>query len=210
MTKKVFIFPTGKQEMTFDELYEQFFKMVQSETWKMIKKYPVLKQSEVSQQFTIELWHAYEKYDAELGYCISTYVYHRFNKARRDVLQQRFLSVKAIKENRVFSLDGIAGDQDSEIDFYNNDFSQDENADAQRLCQPDFVLEEKDFFHCLKMKLKSDAERDMVEVFLDKKNYSISDYAEKWNITRQAANKRYNVLEAKLKKILTEDNLSGK
>ena len=62
----------------------------------------------------------------------------------------------------------------------------------------------------LKMKLKSDAERDMVEVFLDKKNYSISDYAEKWNITRQAANKRYNVLEAKLKKILTEDNLSGK
>lgn len=202
---KTFVFPDGKRDMSFDELYEQFFNLIQSETWKMKRKYPSLNQSEISQQFTIELWKAYEKYDAERGYCISTYLCHRFNKARGDLLRQNFLSVRAKNENGVASLDAKISDDFNDSYFQNQEFSTDENHLQQVAYQPDICLEEKDFFANLAKKLKNEEEIDLINVLIDKKGYSVNDYALRWNISRQAANKRCNALKEKLKKLLENE-----
>ena len=69
---------TVQKDFTFEELYTQFFKMIQKETWSMVKVYGnIMKREEIEQQFTIELWNSYEKYDISHGTCISTYIYNR-------------------------------------------------------------------------------------------------------------------------------------
>lgn len=55
--------------------------MIQNETWKITRVYSnSIDRDEVEQQFTIELWYAFENYDIATGNCISTYIFHRFKK----------------------------------------------------------------------------------------------------------------------------------
>lgn len=208
MTTKTFLFSNGNAEnLTFEEIYERFFNMIQNETWKMKRSYGnAIDLDEASQQFTIELWNAFELYDYKLGFCFSTYLFNRFRKARRDLLQNKFLSKKSqFEKEKIASLDNQLTSDENSSNFFNREFEEDASFGDYKQYQPDIYLEEKDLFDRLGDMLVTDEKKDLVLVLIDKKNFSVNDYAEKWNISRQAANKRLNVMKQTLKVIL-EDN----
>lgn len=208
MTTKTFLFSDGNAEnLTFEEIYERFFNMIQNETWKMKRSYgKAIDLDEASQQFTIELWNAFELYDYELGFCFSTYLFNRFRKARRDLLQNKFLSKKSqFEKEKIASLDNQLTSDENSSNFFNREFEEDASFGDYKQYQPDIHLEEKDLFERLGNMLVTDEKKDLVLVLIDKKNFSVNDYAEKWNISRQAANKRLNVMKQTLR-IALEDN----
>lgn len=208
-TKAIILKNSIISELTFEEVHEQFFNSIQNEAWKMKSKYGnSVNIDELIQQFTIELWNAYNKYDVSLGYHFSTYAYHRFNKARRDILQERFLSRKAEWNESVVSIDKQLGNEENSKAFSNQEFMEDEQYMQYKHYQPDVWVEEQELFNRIKDVLNSDEERELIVVLLDRKSYSVNDYAEKYNISRQAANKRLLSVKKKIKSFL-ENEIGG-
>ena len=208
MTKKTILFANGiSEELTFEEIYERFFKMIQDESWKMLRSYgKSLNRDEVVQQFTIELWNAFEKYDGDLGFCFSTYLFNRFRKARRDILQNNFLSEKSKFEKKsIDSLDNQVNDDENSTNFFNRSFEEDPSYIQYLQYQPDIFIEENDLFYRIGEVLQTEEKKDLVVVLLDKKSFSVADYAEKWNISRNGANKRLLAIKELLKTFLEED-----
>lgn len=206
MTKKEIILKGTIELLTFEEVYEKFFSSIQHEAWKMKSKYgSALNVNEAVQQFTIELWKAYEKYDAKLGYYFSTFAYHRFNKARRDLLQENFLSKEAEWNANNISIDKKFGDDEQAKSFSNREFLEDDQYYYHKRRQPDIHFDEKELFERICSILNSIEERELVIVLLDRKSYSVNDYAEKYSISRQAANKRLLAVKKKIKEYLGHD-----
>lgn len=192
------------KDMEFEELYEYFFNSIQKESWSLVKRYSFLTKEEVDQQFTIELWTAYEKYDLSKGQCVSTYIYWRFNRARSALLHPNIGSKKAkFKNEKVNSLDSKVAGEDS-ADFSNQKFESDSNYEKMCQSQPDNSAIENELFNLIDGFLPTTEEKDLVRVLMDKKEYSVADYAKNWNISRVAANKRLNKLKGKLGLFLQE------
>lgn len=208
MTTKTILFNGNvTEELTFEEVYERFFNMIQNESWKMKRAYgKALDKDEIVQQFTIELWNAFELYDYARGFCFSTYLFNRFKKARRDLLQKNFLSKKVqFEKGNIASLDNKLSEE-SDVSFLNREFEEDSSYGEYKKYQPDIILDEMEFFDEVFKVLETDEKKDLVLVLLDKKSFSVNDYAEKWNISRQAANKRLLVVKKTLKEALDDKN----
>ena len=208
--QKDFLYVDGEAKTkTFEELHEDFFNMIQSEKWKLLKKYgSKLDALEVEQQFTIELWNAYNQYEIEKGVCISTYIYNKFRKARRDLLFANMLSKKSQfeKENITYMQNTKENSESEDTNhFSNKEFEHDETYMQYKRLQPDLLLEENELFKSLLDLCEHDYQKDLMFVIIDRKNYTVADYAEKWNISRMAANKRTIALIKKLKEFLGED-----
>lgn len=207
---KSFLYVNGETKLkTFDELYEDFFKMIQNEKWKLLKKYSgKLDAAEVEQQFIIELWNAYVQYDIERGVCVSTYIFNKFKKARRDLLFANILSKKSqFEKDNITYMQATKhnNEQDDENHFSNREFSEDSTYMQYKEIQPDLLFERNELFESLLNLCEYDYQKDLLLVIVDRKNYTVADYAEKWNISRMAANKRAIVLTKKLKEFLGED-----
>lgn len=207
---KSFLYVNGETKLkTFDELYEDFFKMIQNEKWKLLKKYGgKLDAAEVEQQFIIELWNAYAQYDIERGVCVSTYIFNKFKKARRDLLFTNILSKKSqFEKDNITYMQATKhnNEQDDENHFSNREFTEDSTYMQYKEIQPDLLLERNELFESLLNLCEHDYQKDLLLVIVDRKNYTVADYAEKWNISRMAANKRAIVLTKKLKEFLGED-----
>ena len=194
-----------EKEMEFEDLYDHFFKSIQKESWSLIRRYSFLNKDIVDQQFTIELWTAFERYDITKGQCVSTYIYWRFNRARSALLTPEIGSVKAkFEKSSINSLDkNVAGENSS--DFSNQKFESDSNCEHMRQEQPDNQAIETELFSIIDNYLLNDEEKDLVRVLLDKKEYSVADYAINWNISRMAANKRLIKLKSKLSTFLQSE-----
>lgn len=204
--KKQFLFNENgtkvEKSMEFEDLHEHFFKSIQKESWSMVKRYSFLNKDLVEQQFTIELWTAFERYDIEKGQCISTYIYWRFNRARSALLEPEIGSVKAkFEKKKINSLDKNVAGEDS-ANFSNQKFESDSNYEKMRREQPDNQAIENELFSIVDNFLLNDEEKDLVRVLIDKKEYSVADYAIKWNISRMAANKRLIKIKLKLSTFL--------
>lgn len=208
MTKNFLMNVNGDKvsvEMSFEELYDQFFKSIQRETWKMVKRYSFLKKDQVEQQYTIELWNAFEGYDISKGQCVSTYIYWRFNKARSDLLYPNIGSKKSkFEKSNLLHLDNDNGSEDGKLDFSNREFTNDQSYENMRQKQPDNLALENELFDIIDDFLSSEEERDLVNVLIDKKNYTVAMYAEKFGITRMGANKRLQKLRAELADFLSK------
>lgn len=210
LVTRSFLYVDGEtKEKTFEELHDDFFKMIQNEKWKLLRKYGnKLDALEVEQQFIIELWNAYNQYDIEKGVCVSTYIFNKFKKARRDLLFANMLSKKAQFENENITYMQATkhnSEQDDENHFSNREFQEDTSYIQHKEMQPDLLLEKNELFNSLLDLCEFDYQKDLLLVIIDRKNYTVADYAEKWNISRMAANKRTIALTKKLKEFLGED-----
>lgn len=207
---KPFLFPNSViKELTFDELYENFFNMIQNESWKLFKKIKnKISRDEIVQQFTIELWNAYEKYDISKGNCVSTYIYYRFMKAKSDIMGEIFYTSKKIfeKDNVVYFETGRSFNGGEDIDFYNNTFNSDNGyIQNNTLYQPDKALESNELFDTINSIFKDEEEKDIFLVIMDRKDFSVNDYSKKYGISRVAANNRVLKTKSKIAKFLKDN-----
>ena len=210
MQTKSFLYPNNVvKEQTFEELYEEFFKMIQNEKWKILKVYgKVVDESEVEQQFNIELWKAFQQYDIEKGACISTYIYSKFRKAKRDVLNTNVFSKSTQFENKnIVDINGIYNGEDEGYDFSNREFEDDDNYFEHLSTQPDVkVLDDLAYEDILRsLEIETEEDIDLMRVLIDRKEFSVADYARKYELSRQGANKRLNALKMRLRKYYSEN-----
>lgn len=208
--KKLFLLNTEngikKMNLSFDELYDHFFNMIQDESWKLVKVYSTsLSKDEVEQQFTIELWYAFENYDITTGNCVSTFVFNRFKKAKRDLLYPVMNSKKEEwKREKTSSLTAKISEDDRN-DFSNNSFENDEKFQQMENGSASSLLENEDLVDLFYRHFSDEKELDAIRVLMDRTEFSVQDYATKWNISRMGAHKRIKTVKEKMAKVLVQE-----
>lgn len=194
---------TVQKDFTFEELYTQFFKMIQKETWSMVKVYGnIIKREEIEQQFTIELWNSYEKYDISHGTCISTYIYNRFQKAKRDLLYPLIGSSKSKWEKKNTTSLSVKHNEDDRDDQSNKMFTNDKT--YNQIANAENLLVSQDLIEAIISVYNKEEDLDLILILIDKKTYSVANYAEKWGISRVAANNRLRKIKKELVDVLED------
>lgn len=194
--QKTILFSNGQtQEMTFEEVFEQFKPMVIKAMKTANNKFVfnAVEEEDFKQVMDIELWRAYEAYSIELGHCFTTYLFYKLQKGVRNATYSRYSQKN--QNNGVVSMNAAMGDEDLTLEaMFAADDSTSENIEYQELLEliRDNVSEE---------------EEDALKSLLDKKHFSVQDYADKYNITRQAANQRIVKLKKKLQTIVNKQYL---
>ena len=194
-----------KKMMSFEELYEAFFKSIQKETWKMVKIYSFCQKDETEQEFTEALWKAYETYDVSKELMFSTHLYWQFKLARKGILDANIGSAKAkFEKSNMSSIDATYGD--SKDSFANQIFENDDAYNQMQNNDAATLVEGSELLELIFEKVGRKPEIvDMVMVLIDKKDFSIADYAAKHNMSRMGANKRKIKLVETLKTIIAEE-----
>jgi RNA polymerase sigma factor (sigma-70 family) len=182
--------------MTFEEVREQFTPMISGIINHTNNKFLFNKVEEADfrQELEIELWRAYEAYDPSSGYCFSTYLYPKLMKGVRNVTYSRY-SQKNKSIGAVLSIQAPINDSKLKIEdmLFTDDTSFD-NIAYQELMS--IILSNV-----------TENEKDLLKIILDSREYSVADYAEKYDITRQAANQRKNKLKKKLQNVVAKEYL---
>lgn len=203
--KKPFLINGETKHMEFAELHEQFFNMIQDESWKLMRIYAgQLQKDEVEQQFTIELWYAFENYDYETGNSVSTYIYNRFLKAKRDLLYPIMDSKKEKWNKKNASLDAKQTEDDRD-DSSNKQFSCDDTFTQMEEQSAQALLEGEGMMSIIFSHFKKSEDLDLIRILLNKKEFSVADYAKKYDVSRMGANKRLQKMKDKLSLILLEE-----
>lgn len=205
LTKKKFMLKNEDVYFDFEALYEQFYQAIQKETFKMKSKYGGLfSKNEIEQQFTIELWNAFNTYDYEIGTSISTHVYYRFALARRELVRNQFLTNKAKFRNDAQSLDKeLFSQKGDSVDLY------DTASFSEKVQTPEEKLLDDDFLELVSSVCKNEEDADLIRVMLDSKDFSVQNYADKYGISRMGAYVRLKSIKKKIEKILDKENLIG-
>lgn len=203
--KKPFLINGETKHLEFVELHEQFFNMIQDESWKLMRIYAgQLQKDEVEQQFTIELWYAFENYDYETGNSVSTYIYNRFLKAKRDLLYPIMDSKKEKWNKKNTSLDAKQTEDDRD-DSSNKQFSCDDTFTQMEGQSAQTLLEGEGMMSIIFSHFKKSEDLDLIRILLNKKEFSVADYAKKYDVSRMGANKRLQKMKDKLSLILLEE-----
>lgn len=205
LTKKKFMLKNEDVYFDFDELYVQFYNAIQKETFKMKSKYGGLfSRNEIEQQFTIELWNAFNTYDYEMGTSISTHVHYRFALARRELVRNQFLTNKAKFRNEAQSLDKeVFSQKGDSIDLY------DTASFSEKVQTPEEKLLDDDFLELVSSVCKNEEDADLIRIMLDSKDFSVQNYADKYDMSRMGVYVRLKSIKKKIKKLLDEENLIG-
>lgn len=195
-----------KISMSYNDLYDHFFNMIQNETWKITRVYSnSIDRDEVEQQFTIELWYAFENYDISTGNCISTYIFHRFKKAKRDLLYPVLQSKRNKWKNSNVSSLNVKLSEDDKYDSSNKKFENDETYQQMENNGAEALLNNEALVDLILSHFKTDSELDLIRILIDKKNFSVVKYAEKYSISRVAANNRVKKMKEKMAEILINE-----
>lgn len=203
--KKTFLIDGETKQLDFAELHEQFFNMIQNESWKLMRIYGgQLSKDEVEQQFTIELWYAFENYDYTTGNAVSTYVYNRFLKAKRDLLYPIMDSKKEKWNKQNSSLDKKQTEDDRD-DSSNKAFSNDATFEQMEEQNAQALLEGEGMMTLIFSHFQKSEDLDLIRVLINKKDFSVADYAAKYDVSRMGANKRLQKMKDKLSEILLEE-----
>jgi len=187
--------------MSFEEVKEEFMPIVIAQVKKANLKffYNKTEEEDFLQELLLELWRAYKQYNPCLGNQFSTYLYYKILKGVRNVTFKKF-SLKN-KNNGVISLNAPLKENDNKEYSTLEEMLYDDKETAQEL------LEYKELCLLIKKYIVSDEDKELLSVLLNKKNHSIKYYAEKYGITRQAANQRVNKFKNKLKDIIIKEYL---
>jgi len=192
---KTILFSDGTfKEMTFEEVREQFMPLV----IKVMKQannrfiYNQIEEEDFRQILEIELWRGYEQYDPTTKNCFTTYLYPKLKKGVRNATYHRY----ALKnQGTTISMNSEIGDDDLKLeDLLATDDTSMDNISFNELIN--IIRENVD-----------EDEEDALRVLLDRKEFSVQDYANKYGITRQAANQRVVKLRKKLQKVISEQYL---
>ena len=197
MIKKIIFSDEATKEMNFEEVRKRF-KPTLIQTMRRANNksvYNALEEEDFMQELEIELWRAFEQYDPSTGYCFSTYLHYRLLKGVRDATYYRY-SLKN-KHNGLISMNQPVGADDLKLeDLFPSEDTSMNNILYQELVKliKDNILED---------------EEETLFCMMNKKDYSVQDYADKNKITRQAANQRIVRLRKKLS-VIVEKQYLGK
>ena len=189
-TKQIILSSNHKKEMTFEEVVEQFEPMLRKKIWNTNNRslYNKVETEDFMQELMVELWKAYDQYDPELGNCFSTYLHFKLLKGVRDVTYSRYFQKN--QHNGLISMDAKMGNTEMEIkDLFKSDADTSED------------LEYKELINLILDNIEEE-EVELLKVIIDRQIYTVQDYANKHNITRQGANQRVIKLRKKLKNII--------
>jgi len=193
---KTILFSNGDSiEMTYEEVRKRFSPMVIKAMKRANNKfvYNKIDEEDFKQELDIELWRAYDQYDPESGNCFSTYLYYKLQKGVRNVTYSRY-SLKN-RHNGIFSMQAPIGEDDLKLeDMF---AAEDDSMES---------LEVNDLTDIIRSNV-SDEEEELLQILMDKKQFSVQDYATRHNITRQAANQRVIKLKKKLQNVVAKEYL---
>ncbi|MCY8857450.1 sigma-70 family RNA polymerase sigma factor [Bacillus atrophaeus] len=182
-------------KLTFEETRKQFLPMIKKTIKQTNSKFVfnIIDEEDFSQELEIELWRAYEDYDFNYGTCFSTYLYYKLKKGVRNVTYSRYTLKN--KNNGISSIDAPIDNKDLKlidilptIDYSLNNLVSNELIEI--------ILENT-----------PPKDRDALQVILDRETFSVSKYATKHQISRQAANQRIVKLRKQLQKVISEKYL---
>ena len=184
------------KEMTFEEVRESFkpmaFKAMKAANNKFI--FNAVEEEDFMQELEIEIWRAYDQYDFESGNCFSTYLHYKLQKGVRNATYYKYAQKN--QHGYVYSLNAPMGDNELSLEdlFAEDDTSIDNLVYSELTTLIKENLDEK--------------EEEIFKMLIDKKHYPVQVYADKYGITRQAANQRVIKLKKKLQNIVSDQYLS--
>lgn len=186
-------FSSGEiKEMTFEEVRESFkpmaFKAMKVANNKFI--FNAVEEEDFMQELEIEIWRAYDQYDFESGNCFSTYLHYKLQKGVRNATYYKYAQKN--QHGYVYSLNAPMGDNELRLEdlFAEDDTSIDNLVYSELTTLIRDNLDEK--------------EEEIFKMLVDKKHYPVQVYADKYGITRQAANQRVIKLKKKLQNIVSD------
>lgn len=192
---KQIIFSNGEtKELNYEQVRERFLPMVIKEMKKANSKfiYNAVEEEDFMQIMEIELWRAFEQYDPSTGYCFSTYLYPKLQKGIRNATYHKYSQKN---QGTVLSMSAPRGEDDLKLeDLFSVDDTSVDGLVYKELTQ-------------IILKNTTDEEKEMLYSLMNKKEFSVQDYADKYNITRQAANQRIVKLKKKLQKVISSEYL---
>jgi len=193
--KKMIIFANEPaKEMTYEEVREQFMpiviKVMRTANNRFL--YNRVEEDDFQQTMEIELWRAYEHYDPTTGNCFTTYLYPKLQKGVRNATYFKF----ALKNQGIIvSMNKPMGEDDLNLEDL---FSSEDNS------MYNIYLSE---LTAIIYSNVSESEVELLKILLDRQTYTVQNYADKYNITRQAANQRVVKLKKKLQVIVATQYL---
>lgn len=190
--QKTILFPNGvAKQMNYREVRKQFTRLMHQLMNQSKNKsvYTSVEDDDFMQYLEFELWKAFRDYDPSRKACFSTYLYPKLKKAVRDAT---FSQYSAKNQAVVVSIDS-------------NPSTLEDTVKEARAIPADVDIEKEylqsDLFAHLKEELEP-IEFDCVIHLVDKKEMSAQNIADKYNMTRQGANKRIRSVKSKLRTIL--------
>lgn len=171
-------------ELTFEELYDRFYDLIDRESKRIYKKYNrSFSLDEIKQRFTIELWKNFKRYDYNKDGLINSYVHPRLIAAERAMVNKNKETKKAKIKNSFLQIENFENEQINGYEIEN----------------PEQQLMKKELIKKIVKKYKTEEEKDLILILLDKKNFSVQDYAKKYNITKPWVYNRLNKIKDELK-----------
>lgn len=192
--KKILFSDESPKIMTFEEVRKRFLplaiKMAKREINKFVFDAP--ESGDFMQEMEIEIWRAYKDYNPDYGNCFSTYLYPKLRKGIRNATHSRY-SLK--NQGSTASMNAPMGDDDLKLEdlFSSNDSSMD-NMQVNELTA---IIRSN----------VSEEEQELLLIIMDVQNHPVQVYADKYEITRQAANQRVKKLKKKLQGIIAKQYL---
>lgn len=173
------------KEMTFEETLKRFkgmiFKEIRTMNGNLI--YNQFSDDDMEQELSIELWNAFNKYDIKQGNCFSTYVHFRLKKGINYF--KRNMSAKKRNAN------GLVLSIDSEKE--NSTSILDEKVDEKSSLEASSNIEATEMYQALYNACRTDKEKELLNIIMNKQSELLA-YAERHNISRQAANRQVKVM----------------
>ena len=190
-TKKIIFSDGSTRDMNFEEVKVQFTPLVKKTMREANNKFffNKVEEEDFLQELYLELWRTFENYEYEYGNCFTTYLCYKLQKGIRNATYSKF----SLKNQGIeVSMNAPLGDEETKLEdmFSTTDDSADNLLHDELMA---LILSNTD-----------SQEKEMLSVLIDRKNYSIQQYANNYDITRQAANQRIVKLPNKLKKIISE------
>lgn len=193
---KMILFSNGeKEEMTFEEVRKRFYPNLKKEVRKTNSKYlyDAPETEDYYQELEIELWRAYNGYDASTGNCFSTYLHYKLLKGTKKATFYRYAQKN--QHNGLTSMNAPVGEDDLKLeDTFSDDLDASENIMYNQLLK-------------IIGSVMTDGDDELLLMLVDKKNYPVQVYADKYGVTRQAANQRLMKFKKKLQKIVSKEYL---
>lgn len=195
-TKKILFSNEDSREMNFEEVRERFlpmaFKAMKQANSKFV--FNAVEEDDFMQELEVEIWRAFNQYDPESGNCFSTYLHYKLQKGVRNATYYKYAQKN--QHGAIIPINAPMGDSDMTVE----DLLEEESTSIDNILYTELS-------DLIKSNLEDD-EEDLFKILVDKKQYPVQVYADKHEITRQAANQRVMKLKKKLQNIVSTQYLA--
>lgn len=172
----------GVERLNFENFKDKYQDILNDQIDIVSNKYKkYLSDDEIKQHLLIDLWRTYESYDVERG-SIEDYIAYRFGISRRDI-KNKVSKIKKRRKNFTSLIDDVVIDETPE-----------DNIITKNLIKYIYNYCDND-------------ELELVDILIDKKEYTVIDYAKKYDLSRMTVYNRLSKLKEKIIKNLKKDDL---